>query len=58
MFTGSEGVGDIGGGSGTFTSPLGGYSIPHSPHTGLIPPPAYVDPGLGEGMGGLGDLWT
>ncbi len=45
MFTGSEGVGDIGGGSGTVTAPLtaGGFYVPITPHT-PITPPAYVDP--------------
>jgi hypothetical protein len=50
------GVGDIGGGSGTITSPLtgrGGFYAPIG-----VPPISYTDPGLAPGMGGLGDLWT
>ena len=50
------GVGDIGGGSGTITSPLtgrGGFYAPIG-----VPPISYTDPGLAPGMGGLGGLWT
>ena len=50
------GVGDIGGGGGTITSPLtgrGGFYAPIG-----VPPISYTDPGLAPGMGGLGDLWT
>ena len=56
------GVGDIGGGSGTVTSPLtgiGGFYAPHTPHIGITAP-AYVDPfpGMTDPTWASGLVWT
>jgi hypothetical protein len=52
------GVGDIGGGSGTITSPLTGRGGFYAPIGMPSPVYSYTDPGLATGMGGLGGLWT